>query len=182
MRRRRDRFRAAPQKRTSRTARGSRGSRVARRTDAAAAAAAKKECAEGVSAKNKFCSLTGNRTPAACVTGRNTDHYTIKDEKSLVSAGIRTRNLLLRRQAPYPLGHRDRTADRGPKKVPLRPREGSNCCLDRIQFRGAQEPVAGAIRFFFFKVVAQLGPEASPAPELGRDASQPRLCATNFPT
>ena len=24
-------------------------------------------------------SLTGNRTPAACVTGRNTDHYTIKD-------------------------------------------------------------------------------------------------------
>ena len=102
--------------------------------------------------------------------------------KKEVSAGIRTRNLLLRRQAPYPLGHRDRTADRGPKKVPLRPREGSNCCLDRIQFRGAQEPVAGAIRFFFFKVVAQLGPEASPAPELGRDASQPRLCATNFPT
>ena len=27
-------------------------------------------------------SLTGNRTPAACVTGRNTDHYTIKDRSN----------------------------------------------------------------------------------------------------
>ena len=33
-------------------------------------------------------SLTGNRTPAACVTGRNTDHYTIKDRSN---RGRRTR-------------------------------------------------------------------------------------------
>lgn len=29
--------------------------------------------------------------------------------KKKVLAGIRTRNLLLRRQAPYPLGHEDKT-------------------------------------------------------------------------
>ena len=69
--------------------------------------------------------------------------------KKEVSAGIRTRNLLLRRQAPYPLGHRDRTADRGPKKVPLRPREGSICCLDRSVIDEACEIAIRTLKLFY---------------------------------
>ena len=47
---------------------------------------------------------TRNRTGIYTATTCCTDRYTMSEQRGLT--GIRTLNLLLRRQAPYPLGHK----------------------------------------------------------------------------
>ena len=62
---------------------------------------------------HKKNSITGNRTPGICVTGRDVTNYTMTDQSGEASSEDRTRDLALTKRMLCQLSYRGEVCDAG---------------------------------------------------------------------